>query len=196
MATERRAEERALAKLLACRAAISPWGFVRLNVAGLDALPMSVLGRVLATVSGRPLPPRRKSLAGLARALEAPGVAGTLHGCWVRRCNDEVIVVREPAAITDDEALFPGTSRLWDRRFAVALAASATPLALRALGREGRRLLGHRSIRIPGPALLGLPSLWDGEQLVWHPLATSPGMRSIASCRFVPVCGLADAPFV
>ena len=173
-ADDRAALDRLCTDLLAGCAHPSPAGFVTLDLAALHrappALALRALGRAVTTVSGAPHPPRQERLARLARRLLGDnGKAATLGGCRVvPQREGRVLVCREPAAASEVLSLKPGESALWDRRFVVSLARSATPgrFAVRRLGTDGlaqARAAGAPlgPARIPPPARPALPALFD-----------------------------------
>ena len=177
-ADDRAALDRLCTDLLAGCAHPSPAGFVTLDLEALHrappALALRALGRAVATVSGAPHPPRLERLERLARRLLGDdGKAATLGGCRVvPQGEGRVLVCREPAAASEVLSLEPGESALWDRRFVVSLARSATPgrFAVRRLGTDGlspgpraARAAGTPlgPARIPPPARPALPALFD-----------------------------------
>ncbi len=177
-ADDRAALDRLCTDLLAGCAHPSPAGFVTLELEALHrappALALRALGRAVATVSGAPHPPRQERLERLARRLLGDDAkASTLGGCRVVPQRDgRVLVCREPAAASETLSLKPGEGALWDRRFVVSLARSATPgrFVVRRLGtddltqvRSAARAAGAQlaTARIPPPARPALPALFD-----------------------------------
>ena len=72
----RAAEDLRLGEIMAARARPHPLGFVRFDLSGLDRLPALVVERLLLTVSGGTLPPRRERLSRLVDRLST----GDSHG--------------------------------------------------------------------------------------------------------------------
>ena len=184
-ADDRAALDRLCTDLLASCAQPSPAGFVSLDLEALRRAPLALavraLGRAVTTVAGAPHPPRLERLARLAeRLLGDNGKASTLGGCRViPQADGRVLVCREPAAASETLSLEPGERALWDRRFVVSLARSATPgrFTVRLLGTDGlsrvraaARAAGAPlgTARIPPPARPALPALFDLD----GPLAT------------------------
>jgi tRNA(Ile)-lysidine synthase len=90
--------------------------------------------------------------------------------------------------------LQPGTQKIWDRRFSVALGAGETePADVRALGLDNIAWIGEvggspelERLRVPGDAVSTLPSFWRGGRLVAVPsLSSAAGEPSRFSVRFL-----------
>ncbi len=109
--------------------------------------------------------------------------ARTLAGCKVIARGADVLVLREPGRQGLGEIrLEPGETGLWDRRFAVSVPGRmASPVTVRALGREGfrelRARLGRR-LDLPAAAAHTTASFWQHSRLI-----------------AVPQLGFAPAPF-
>jgi tRNA(Ile)-lysidine synthase len=203
LGSQRAAEDARLAAFMAARGRPHPLGFVRLDLAGLDELPALAVERLLLTVAGRVLPPRRERLGRLVARLAAGDAAATLAGCVLRRRGDVLLAMREPRAAAETVELEPGQTRRWDGRFRVSLAPTAPAGTLRRLGSDGRAALDaptrRRARAIPATVQLGLPSLWRAGRLAWHPLPPGDGTRGTSEgvrCGFLPPIGLAEAPFM
>ncbi len=201
-AGERAIAERTLARQCARRVTLHPLGYAVVQVAADEPLPRAVLARCLAVVGGRPWPPGAAALEHLERRLAAPGRTATLGGCVVHRSQGRLTVAREPALAFEELTLEPGAGARWDGRFVVTLKWAPAPLRLRRLATDGRRQLGvaarSTARRMPGAAVRALPSLWDGQTLVWHPLGPPeafPDMAVDAEARFAPSVPLVGAPF-
>lgn len=200
---ERQLDDRHRACQLAQFASIHPLGFLTLDLAPELALDAGLLARLIQTVGGAAWPPRSAALARLAEQCRGAATVATLGGCLLRRHGRRLVVTREPAAARQSLVQQPGSTVWWDRRFAVSLRAEAPPLTLRRLGSDGSRRLGvaagRVARRLPAAAVQALPSLWEGSELVWHPVGggevACPDMPPIASAYFRPSIPLADAPF-
>ena len=98
----------------------------------------------------------------------------TLGGCRIFVRGDNILVVREAGRTGLKEiSLEPGSEAIWDRRFKVAVPASAEfPLTVRALGRRGmgevKARAGRRLVLPPGAAA-ALVSFWRDGRLVAVP---------------------------
>lgn len=190
----RRAFATYLASWLADGCRLHPAGWARLDADVLAAagpdLAAAMLGRVIATVGGRPWPPGAEESARLARALRTagPGPVGSLGGCVVARTRDGILCYRElrnlpparPLASPDEDTLTTpgGEVALWDGRFRVrwrlAPPAPWRSLQLRPLGADGWRQWRERGTAparggAPRAALLSLPALFAGERLLAPP---------------------------
>jgi tRNA(Ile)-lysidine synthase len=194
--------ERTLARQCAERVTVHPLGFAELRLAADEPLPLDLLARCITVVGGRTWPPRAAALARLVQDLATPGRAATLGGCIVRRSAARLTVAREPALAVEELTLEPGARVRWDGRFVVTLQRAPASLRLRRLATDGRRRLDAvaRSVArsLPGAAVGALPSLWDGPNLLWHPLAADqafPDMAVHAEARFAPPVPLVGAPF-
>jgi tRNA(Ile)-lysidine synthase len=189
MARTRRALEAATGDLLARAARFDPAGFCRLDRAALAAAPeelgLRALARVLATVSGDPVPPRLERLERLYHAVTGDAMTRgkTLKGCRILAWRGELLVCREPAAVAAAARLQPGQAALWDGRFSVRLGpAAAANLRVGALGTELKLLdLSNQSAalaEVPWPARASLPALWQGKRVLAVP--------QLAFCRPIP----------
>jgi tRNA(Ile)-lysidine synthase len=198
-ASERIAIEQSDAAFLAEHAAVSPFGYVTLDL-GEDVVPAGVLRRLLLAVSGQVLPPRRAALERLQHTLRVASSAATLGGCLVRRVGSLLRVVREPATIDHVRTLRIGEAQRWDGRFRVRLEDGPAEVVLRALGTDGRAQLDpvarRESRRLPPAALLALPSLWKGAMLLWSPVGSPEPSGLRVAWRFGPTHPVAGAPFV
>src|SRR6266702_2999223 len=99
--------------------------------------------------------------------------ARTLGGCRFVPWRGRLLVLREPAAASAPVRLEPGAHLVWDRRFAVDLAASApSGFWLGYLGQRGAAA-GRRPDRgtadLPRLVHAVLPSLWDEASLAAVP---------------------------
>jgi len=171
--------ERALASLLARTVALHPAGFATLDPVPLAAagaeLAEQLLGRVAATIGGAAYPLRRERLARLREALRAAlPRARTLGGCRFMPWRGRVLVMRETARAAPPDLVEPGTTIVWDRRFAAGLPASLSRrLSLGCLGQDGVAALPRtaNSSGTPLPRLVypALPAFRDGDALAAVP---------------------------
>jgi tRNA(Ile)-lysidine synthase len=182
----RRGREQAQARLLARTVALHPAGFAVLErgfFAAPAELAQAALAALAVTIGGRSYPPRRARVARLLAALaDADGRGRTLGGCRFVPWRGRVLVLRESARAAPPLRLMPGTSGVWDRRFAVALpAAAAGPAVIASLEAGGVAELDRRIGR-PRPAQ-------DGPRLprLVHPVL--PAARDAAGLLCVPHLG-------
>src|SRR5262249_8824710 len=114
----------ATVELLVRIAAPHEAGFARVDRAGLVAAPAQIglpaLASVLGVVGDARCRPRFDGLEGLwpARASAGPWRARTLQGCRILAADpagEQLLVVREPAALPPPVNLAPGSPQRWDR---------------------------------------------------------------------------------
>ncbi len=178
-------EDERVATTLVRLARPHPLGFVRLDVGLWGALEptlrTTVLGRLLATVGGRPYPVGTAKVGRVAAATLTKPV--TLGGCIIVRCGDDLVVCREPGRIRHRLPLRPGSSGLWDGRFSIRYQLGSVPVEVRALGPQGTQLLDSRlrdALRrasVPLPVLHGQPAAWTGATLAACPSLDQLGLR-------------------
>lgn len=208
LAGERVARQPARNELLARAVGVHPAGFAVLDCAPLLAAPADLAERALSAVvtmlGGGGYPPRRRQVARLLRVLAGDMPGGeTLGGCRFVAWRGRWLVLRELAAACGPVRVMPGTSLVWDRRFQIALPATAAgPLTLDYLGAAGAALLGRRTRRRPPagvPPLLHaiLPALRDetGILAVPHLGYRRDGVGLLPKLAFRPVQSLSDAGF-
>jgi tRNA(Ile)-lysidine synthase len=157
-------------------------GALFLNSSGLAELPIELQRRMLSAalrwITGTPHGPRGPALA---RALQSvlSGKDATLHGVRLRCRKDQIQITREAKSLAHLET---ATHQLWDNRWHLT-GPHAPDLTLRALGAEGLRLCPDwRALRLPREALIVLPAVWRGAELVAAPQAR-PETDWQATCR-------------
>ena len=174
------AREAALDQALARAVGLHPAGFAAVDASVLveleGELAERLFGRVAASIGAARYPARRARLARLHAGLTArPDRARTLGGCRFVPWRGRLLVLRELAAASAPVRLEPGANLLWDRRFAVDLAATAPGgFMLGYLGQSGAAAAPkHRTGRGTGglPPLVHpvLPALWDEAGLAAVP---------------------------
>ncbi len=167
--------ERVLDNLLARAVSLHPAGFATLETSALSGveaeLAERLLARVAASVGAARYPARRVRLARLRAGLMArPDRARTLGGCRFVPWRGRLLVLREPAAASAPVRFEPGATLLWDRRFAVDLAATATSgFTLGYLGPGGAPAAECGTGDLPRLIYSVLPALWDEEGLAAVP---------------------------
>jgi tRNA(Ile)-lysidine synthase len=166
----RAALEDGVTRLLARAVRLHPGGFAELEADRLAGAPPEIalraLARIAATIGAADHPPRLDRLERLYRALRGGLAAGrTLAGCRFLRGSATIVVCREAAAAQPPQALRPGLTLRWDRRFEVGLAVDApSGLTVGALGAAG---FGRNAAAssgwpaMPPPARAALPALRD-----------------------------------
>ena len=176
---ERGAQERKSDRLLAETVVLHPAGFASLDPE-LARAPSDIAERALqaivAAIGGKPYPARRERLARLRGILAEGGRRGhMLGGCHFVHWRRHFLVLRELAGAAGPVRLTPGTRLLWDRRFSVALPATAPgAVTIGYLGHSGVAALNrqqHEQCRGGLPRLLYpvLPAVWDAEGIAAVP---------------------------
>jgi tRNA(Ile)-lysidine synthase len=195
--------ECSLDRQLARAVALHPAGFGVVDPAAIaTADPDSaerLLGRVAACIGGAHYPARRVRLARLRAGLLAqPDRARTLGGCRFVPWRGRLLVLREPAAASAPVRIEPGESLVWDRRFAVGLAATARHgFSLAYLGLSGMPATWLEAGDLPRLLRPVLPALWDerGLAAVPHLFYRRPGVGVLPCLFFCPANRLSSAGF-
>jgi len=213
---ERAWREAAVAQWLARFVMLDPAGFAVIDpraFAGPAALGPKAFGAVLATISGRPYPPRTERIGRLYQELAGDLPQGrTLGGCLVLRRGEKNFICREPSAVAAPLPLTPGQEVWWDGRFRVALDPAAPDgLLLGALGDDApmiaRELARAKewgksaALRLPAVVRATLPALRDAKGVVAVPslgyFKCCRKETETAACRveFGPIRSLTGAGF-
>jgi hypothetical protein len=177
--------------------------FAEIDAAYLAKLPdeyaVRILAHLLRAFGGSAPPARLSQIEQLAaRLLPTSGAAQaeTLGGCRITHDGAGLMRIwREwgRGGLPELE-LQPGTQKIWDRRFSVALGAGETePAEVRALGLDNIAWIGEvggsaelERMRVPGDAVSTLPSFWRGGRLVAVPsLSSAVGEPGHFSVRFL-----------
>ena len=177
--------------------------FAEIDAAYLAELPdeyaVRILAHLLRAFGGSAPPARLSQIEQLAaRLLPTSGAvqAETLGGCRITHDGAGLMRIwREwgRGGLPELE-LQPGTQKIWDRRFSVALGAGETePAEVRAVGLDNIAWIGEvggsaelERLRVPGDAVSTLPSFWQGGRLVAVPsLSSAAGEPSRFSVRFL-----------
>lgn len=128
---------------------------------------LRLLAAALQYVSTAKYRPRLASLEDLLDRLLSGG-AGTLHGCETRCERNQIRVYREFARVADRTVRI-GVSPVWDNRWRIS-GCDFKGLTLRALGEDGWAQIGEKPETAPPfHAARSLPSVWDGDQVVFCP---------------------------
>jgi len=175
------------ARLVGQAISLHPAGFARIDRAAFrmvdTSLAVSVLGRIVRTISGDGYTSRASALQALAGRLtgDAAFAGSTLGGCRLIGGGACILVCREPAAISGDTSIQPGETVVWDRRFRVRLNSVASgSCRIAALGEEGWRQVKpavppETASRLPHAVRLGLPALKDNHGVIEVPHLTYGG---------------------
>ncbi len=170
-----------------------PAGSISLQHASWSALAdefrLRLLARAIHCVTGDPSPVNLSQLEAAAAALTAPGARGqSLHGAVIRVRKTEIFVMRETGRNGLPELLLePGSQRIWDRRFAVSLAAMAPgPALIRAATLPELQSLAmvHGSLGVPRRSWRVVPVFVGANGSVFAaPLLALP--NELATCRLL-----------
>lgn len=196
----REAIDAAVAALIAAAVELSPCGYALVSMRRFKEAPPEIalraLSRLVEALGGGEYPPRfeqTEAALGWAMGAEAPR-GRTFGGCRLeRRADGRILIAREEAALARDtapEALKPGQTVLWDRRYLITLAQApaARPLELRHLGTTGVKA-ADKSAALPPvePHLIAAttPGLWRAGRLVAAPLLGFHAEKLGVSARFV-----------
>ena len=175
---ERAVEEYKRDRLLAGATMLHPAGFAALDPGLLLAAPHEIaeqaLSAIIATIGGKLYPVRRRRVARLREMLAtAPRLGRTLGGCRFVFWRERILVLRELACAAAPVGLPPGTSRLWDCRFSLALPAGKA-VSVGYLGQSGVAELNRVRPRwrrggLPRLVYQILPAIWDEEGIAAVP---------------------------
>jgi tRNA(Ile)-lysidine synthase len=196
--------EAVLDQVLARAVGLHPAGFAAVDLSallGLEAeLAERLLGRVAASIGAARYPARRERLARLRAGLAArPDQARTLGLCRFVHWRGRLLVLREPEAASAPVRLDPGANLMWDRRFAVDLAAAAPRgFWLGYLGQSGVGAGGgRRTCDVPRLVHPVLPAFWDeaGLAAVPHLGHRRPGVGVLPQLFFRAARPLTQAGF-
>lgn len=192
----RTAHDHALAKAATHCVTLHPLGYATLDLPRWHTLSpdlrTALLADCLVTVSGATHRPRFHETERLSEALLHPITCRTLLQCELVQKGNLLHIAREPARVEAPCLLQGKAVRRWDQRFAVRHdLALGVSLILRALGRDGRKQLGHEGKHLP----LATPSLWHLDELVHVPYMKEQKPTLNVTIGFAPPKPLADAPF-
>lgn len=184
------------AKLLDASVEMAEAGYARLNTAPLgqanEEIALRTLSRLVASIGGRPYPPRLEGLERLLGDIKSSDFTGaTLAGCLFSPIEEGALLVAREAGTTDEtREIAPGETAHWDGRFDIE---AGTGGDIAALGEAGWRELLElwpeaRKTKIPHAARLALPALRQGGEIrsVPHLGYTEPGFRGFEA-KFSPL---------
>ncbi|MGC2854457.1 tRNA lysidine(34) synthetase TilS [Novispirillum sp. DQ9] len=188
--------EEAVADLLAAAVAPHPAGFVVVDPQVLGAAPGEVavraLRRILAVVGGTDFGPRaERAEAVLGRLGTGPA---TLGGCLLAPLRNGTLLVTRETRGLPRLVLPPGGRALWDGRFRVRLAATASRGEIAALGAAGwRQIAGEGSptalaglAALPAAARTVLPALWRDGRVAAVAIPGAPLRKAEMAVEWAP----------
>jgi len=202
----REAIDTAVATLIAAAVELSPCGYALVCTWRFKEAPSEIalraLSRLVEALGGGEYPPRfeqtEAALHWATQSTTAPR-GRTFGGCRLeRRADGRILIAREEAALdreAEQQALKPGQTVLWDRRFLVTLAQvpGATALQLRHLGAAGVKAAGKSAALPPvEPHLIAAttPGLWRAGRLIAAPLLGFHVGEVTVSARFISLSRL------
>jgi tRNA(Ile)-lysidine synthase len=146
-------------------------GTVRIDLDRYNALPSEIARRLLVRairwVNGANYSPRRGGVSQVQAAMNN-GVSSTLDGCQIVYKQGRVYVCRELNAVREVIGPMDG---LWDGRWRVIGPSDRKELCVAPLGELGvRRSEAWRELGLPREAILSLPAVWSGGELIASPL--------------------------
>lgn len=146
-------------------------GVVEIDLKIYRTLPLEIARRLLVRsfmwTNGSDYPPRRGGLKYVQEAIKK-GVSATLDGCQVTCKRSYIYVFRELNAV---RGMTSEVGDIWDERWFVTGPEDDPEFEVRALGENGiKGLTGWREIGLPRDAVLSLPAVWFGDDLITAPI--------------------------
>lgn len=169
--------------------AVTPAGQLRIERTPFEQAPkaigLAVLAHCLQQINRHAYEPERRALATVySDVIAQHSIRRTLHGCLISGRSHVIECIREPAHLTEQQAIKSGTTICWDRRWQVTLDAAFMPeaedLTVAPLGLQPQSVLEKlapnlRKFIPQGRLRAGLPALWQGSKLLLIPaLPTLP----------------------
>ncbi|MEP0520102.1 MAG: hypothetical protein ABJD06_08120, partial [Hyphomicrobiales bacterium] len=145
-------------------------GAVEFDLPMYKLLPTEIARRLLLRavmwVNNATYPPRRNAVKQLQMSINK-GISATLDGCQVTCRQAQFILFREPNAVINSRCDF---GDIWDERWRVYHDKQREHLTIGALGETGIRATPQwRDLGLPRGAVLSLPAVWKGDELVACP---------------------------
>jgi tRNA(Ile)-lysidine synthase len=155
-------------------------GTVRLDRRQFRTLPAEISRRLLVHaimwVNGGEYPPRRSAIAALKSAIQEQRTV-TLDGCQVAVLRDAIWVFRELNAVRDTCCEI---GDLWDNRWRVCGPEDDPRLHVGPMGEAALNAQPDwRELGLPRGALLSLPAVWEGSELIVAPVFDAAGGWSV-----------------
>lgn len=146
-------------------------GTVRIDLERYNALPVEIARRLLVRairwVNGANYSPRRGGVSQVQTAMDN-GISSTLDGCQIVCKQGRVYVCRELNAVREMIGPMDG---LWDGRWRIIGPSERKELCVAPLGELGvRSSEAWRELGLPREAILSLPAVWSGGELIASPL--------------------------
>jgi tRNA(Ile)-lysidine synthase len=162
----------------ACEATL---GTVRIDLKRYNVLPVEIARRLLVRsimwVNGANYSPRRGGISQVQNSIKN-GISSTVDGCQVVYKQGRIYVCRELNAV---RGITGSIDELWDGRWRLTGPADRDGLSVRPLGQVGVRSNdAWRDLGLPREAILSLPAVWCGDELIASPL-TEQGIEWVAT---------------
>ncbi len=146
-------------------------GAVRVDVQKFRDLPAEISRRLLVQavmwINGGGYPPRRSGIAGVQAAV-AEGRTTTLDGCQISFAGPVMWIYRELNAVRDSTSKL---DEVWDSRWRVDGPENKPDWHVGAVGEDGlSQRPDWRDLGLPRGAMLTLPAVWNGPELVAVPV--------------------------
>ncbi len=150
-------------------------GTVRFDLQPYLALPTEISRRLLVHailwINSGAYPSRRGGIAAVQAAIQERRRV-TLDGCQVTFTQDHMWVFRELNAVRDTRS---DLGALWDNRWRVSGPDDSRQLQVAPLGEAGLATMADwRDQGLPRDALLSMPAVWNGQELVAAPVSDAP----------------------
>ena len=128
-------------------------------------------------VNGANYSPRRSGVSQVQNSIKN-GVSSTVDGCQVVYKQGRIYVCRELNAV---RGITGSIDELWDGRWRFTGPIDRDGLSVRPLGEVGVRSNdAWRDLGLPREAILSLPAVWCGDELIASPL-TEQGIEWVAT---------------
>jgi tRNA(Ile)-lysidine synthase len=180
MGAARHVVEDAVGAVLAKTCNIFPQGYCLLDWTALASSLVDVRRRALAAIvtciGGRNYTPRYRHTCNLDAALLDGRIGGgrTLSGCRILQRGDDILICREPSAVTDELRLLDapsGDALYWDGRYSIQVRNAPTDAYIKKLGDFRLADIGIDKKRVPLPSVIrqSAPTLWRSGQILALP---------------------------
>ncbi|MHB1204116.1 MAG: tRNA lysidine(34) synthetase TilS [Rhodospirillaceae bacterium] len=204
----REALDQAAVHLIRTATAWDHFGAVRLGLKAWCAAPEEValraLSRLLTAASGHVYGPRFESLTRLARQMRSgPWRDATLHGCFIAREGDCIVIHREAAQVNHTCAVNAGETIIWDGRFRIRMPENSSGGPFRIAPWTVEELPSAQASQgadVPRRLRATLPAVYDSVGLAYVPhagfarddLAANGAQAPEVAC--IPALSLAAGP--
>jgi tRNA(Ile)-lysidine synthase len=145
-------------------------GVVEIDLKVYGILPVEIARRLLVRtfmwINNSDYSPRRSAVLQAQNAIKKR-VSATLDGCQVSCSGTHIYVFRELNAVCNETC---NIGDFWDKRWHITGAEDTREFEVRPLGDVGIKVCnGWRTLGLPRAAVLSLPAVWRGDDLVAVP---------------------------